>query len=180
MWLIATTVSSWLWISSVNLLWCVADWYYSVCLALDLLGGSPLECSLTAATVSAWLWVSSVNLLWSVADCYYSVCWLWISSVDLPRCVADCYYRLWIFSVNLPWCVADCCYSVCLALDLLGGPPLVCGWLLLQCLPASESPRLTSSGVWLTATTVSAGSGSPRLTSPGVWLTATTGSGSSR
>ena len=39
--LTATTVSAWLWISSVDLPWCVPDLYYSVCLALDLLGGSP-------------------------------------------------------------------------------------------------------------------------------------------
>ena len=116
MWLVATTVSAWLWISSVNLPWCVAD----------------------SATVSAWLWISSVDLPWCVAGSVTVFAWLWISSV------------------NLPWCGAGCYYSVFLALDLLGGPPLVCRWLLLQCLPGSGSPRLTSSGVWLAATTVSA------------------------
>ena len=93
---------------------------------------------LTATTVSAWFWISSVDLLLCVPDCYYSICWLCISSVDLLLCVPDCYY------------------SVCLALDLLGGPPLVCACLLLQCLSGSGSPRWTSSCVCLIATTVSA------------------------
>ena len=68
-------------------------------------------------------------------------------------------------------CVPDCCYSVCLVLDFLCGPPLVCSWLLLQCLCDFGSPQWNSSSVRLTATTVSAffwiSSVSPRLYEPG-------------
>ena len=59
----------------MNVPWCGADYYYSVCLALDLLSGPPLHgVWVTTTTVSTCLWISSVNLLWCVADCYYSVC----------------------------------------------------------------------------------------------------------
>ena len=81
----------------------MADGYYSVCLALDLLGGSLLECSVTAATVSACLALDLLGGPLLVCGCMTATtvsAWLWISSVDL-------------------WWVADCCYSVCLALDLL-------------------------------------------------------------
>ena len=73
---------------------------------------------LIATTVSAWFWISSVQCLpGSGSPCWTSSCvcltattvsaWFWISSVDLLLCVPDCYY------------------SLCLALDLLGGPPVL-------------------------------------------------------
>ena len=166
MWLVATTVSAWLWISSVDLPCCVADCYYSVCLALDLLGGPPLVCgwlllqclpgSASPRWTSPGVWLTLLQCLpgsgslrrtspgvWLTATTV-SAC-LWISSVDLPWCVADSatvFAWLWVSSVNLLWCVAGSYYSVCLALDLLGGPPLVCGWLLLQALDLLCEPPL--------------------------------------
>ena len=136
--LTATTVSAWFWISSVDLLLCVPDCYYSVFLALDLLGGPPLVCACLLLQClpgsGSPRWTSSCVCLIATT----MSAWFLISSVDLLLCVPDCYY------------------SVYLVLDLLGGPPLVCAWLLLQCLPGSGSPRWTSSCVYLTAATESA------------------------
>ena len=140
---------AWLWISYVDPLLCVTD-------SLSL------------------LWASS----WVQPDCCYSVsAWLWISSVDLSCvCLTAALNLLGDVTLGLfcePPLVCSwpdqCGYNVCLALDVICEPVVcafltaatvstgwTCAWLLLLCLRDSGSPGLTSSCVWLTATTLSA------------------------
>ena len=102
------------------------DCCYCVCLALDLLGGPPLVC--------CWL---LLQCLPGSGSPHWTSPGVWLAATTVSA-------WLWISLVDLPWCGAGCYYSVCLALDLLSEPPLMCGWLLLQCLPGSGSPRWIS------------------------------------